>query len=58
MQKIVDRPTFCSFETTKGHLDRIMEKKESFGKNMRFANPYDTEGFTKRIPFFTVKSDP
>ena len=33
MQKIVYRPKSCSFETKIGQLDRIMKKKESFGKS-------------------------
>ena len=37
MPKIVYRPKFCSFQTKIGQLDRVMEKKERFGKKMCFS---------------------
>ena len=36
MHKIITRLEFCLFDTWIGQLDRIMEKKESFGKNGLF----------------------
>ena len=29
LQKVINRPEFCLFETKIGHLDRIMEKKRN-----------------------------